>query len=121
VATLACGRQCTTQTRLQRPNQVFDEKPKRKTATRGDLAGGESHDAWATGQDSNHKDPPRLLGSKGCKSVVTTIACGHRQRGRGDVGAAALMVTLLVRRCVSACATVRARQCAPARWLPQLA
>jgi hypothetical protein len=70
VATPACGRRCTAQTRLQRPDQVFDEKPKRKTATRGDLAGGEFHDAWATGQDGNHKDPPRLLGSKGCKSGV---------------------------------------------------
>jgi hypothetical protein len=39
------------QTCLQQRNQVFDEKPKRETATRGDLAGGESHGAWATGQD----------------------------------------------------------------------
>jgi hypothetical protein len=51
VATPACGHRCTAQTRLQQPNQVFDEKPKRETATRGDLAGGESHGAWATGQD----------------------------------------------------------------------
>jgi hypothetical protein len=121
VATPACGRRCTAQTRLQRPDQVFDEKPKRKTATRGDLAGGEFHDAWVTGQDGNHKDPPRLLGSKGCKSGVRTVACGRRRRGRGDVDAAALKVTLLVRRRVSACMTARARQCAPARRLPRLA
>jgi hypothetical protein len=41
----------------------------------------------------NHKDPPRLLGSKGCKAGVTTVACGRRRRGRGEVGVAALKVT----------------------------
>jgi hypothetical protein len=41
----------------------------------------------------NHKDPPRLLGSKGCKAGVTTVACGRRRRGRGDVDVAALKVT----------------------------
>jgi hypothetical protein len=41
----------------------------------------------------NHKDPPRLLGAKGCKAGVTTVACGRRRRGRGDVDVAALKVT----------------------------
>jgi hypothetical protein len=79
-------------------------------AARDDLAGGELHGAWATGQNGvTLRNPLGLLGSKGCK----TEGGGCRGEAIAGVGAATsarrqCWSPLPVRRCVNA----RAKACA---------
>jgi hypothetical protein len=54
---------------------VLDEVPRKEMAVRDDLAGGESHDAWATGQNgASTRNPLGLLGSKGARPGVVAVA-----------------------------------------------
>jgi hypothetical protein len=63
-------------------------------AAREDLAGGESHGAWGDWPTQEATGAPQAAWLEtGRKTGVVSVARGHRRRGRGGVGAAAVLAT----------------------------
>jgi hypothetical protein len=78
---------------LHQRSQVLDQMPTREMAARDDLAGGESHGAWATGHNgATTWNPLWLLGSKGARPELVAVAVrpspvwARRRRRGGGVG-----------------------------------